>query len=101
MKTNKTIKQITITQQDIIDLVIDELFNLELIKEMDNNQIQNLSESVTFELLQSCCRKNISDVLKDFKTGIEEMELDEFKFWFGFNTEQFLNEIKSWSEFQF
>lgn len=94
MKTNKIIKQIIITQQDIVDLVIDELFNLGLIEEMDDDQIQNLSESVTFELIQSYCNKNIYDVLKDFKTGIEEMELDEFEFWFGFNTEQFLNEIK-------
>ena len=94
MKTNKIIKQIIITQQDIVDLVIDELLNLGLIEEMDDDQIQNLSKSVTFELIQSYCDKNIYDVLKDFKTGIEEMELDEFEFWFGFNTEQFLDEIK-------
>lgn len=91
MKTNKTIKQITITQQDIVDVVIDELYNLGYLEKTDNEV--NLYESVTFEHIQCHCNKDIKEVLKGFKTGIDEMELEEFEFWFGFNTQGFLREI--------
>lgn len=91
MKTNKIIKQIIITQEDIVNLVIDELINLERIEESDYQE--NLYESVIFDFIQSHCNKDIEQVLKNFKTGIDDMELDEFEFWFGFNTDNFLEEL--------
>lgn len=93
MKTIKTIKQIIVTQQDIVDVVIDELYNLGYLENI-NNEV-NFYETVTFELIQSHCKKDIEEVLKDFKTGIDEMELEEFEFWFGFNTQGFLREINT------
>ena len=91
MKTNKIIKQIIITQEDIVHLVIDELINLERIEESDYQE--NLYESVTFDFIQSHCNKDIEQVLKNFKTGIDDIELDEFEFWFGFNTDSFLEQL--------
>lgn len=90
MSKNKIIKQITITQQDIVYLVIDELFNLEFIDESEDKEIY---DKVSFELIQSYCEKSIEEVLKKFKTGIDEMELEEFEFWFGFDTKKFINEV--------
>lgn len=86
MSKNKIIKQITITQQDIIYLVIDELFNLGLIEDKE------IYDKVSFELIQYYCDKSIEEVLKNFKTGIDEMELEEFEFWFGFDTKKFITE---------
>lgn len=90
MSKNKIIKQITITQQDIVYLVIDELFNLGFIDESEDKEIY---DKVSFELIQSYCDKSIEEVLKNFKTGIDEMELEEFEFWFGFDTKRFMNEV--------
>ena len=90
MSKNKIIKQITITQRDIVYLVIDELFNLEFIDESEDKEIY---DKVSFELIQSYCDKSIEEVLKNFKTGIDEMELEEFEFWFGFDTKRFMNEV--------
>lgn len=90
MSKNKIIKQITITQRDIVYLVIDELFNLGFIDESEDKEIY---DKVSFELIQSYCSKNIEEVLKNFKTGIDEMEMEEFEFWFGFDTKRFMNEI--------
>lgn len=90
MSKNKIIKQITITQRDIVYLVIDELFNLGFIDESEDKEIY---DKVSFELIQSYCDKSIEEVLKNFKTGIDEMELEEFEFWFGFDTKRFINEV--------
>ncbi len=36
---------------------------------------------------------DIEQVLKNFKTDIDSMELVEFELWFGFNTDTFLKEL--------
>ncbi|MGB1284042.1 MAG: hypothetical protein ACPG44_06210 [Polaribacter sp.] len=71
--------------------MIDELINLELIEEYGYQE--NIYESVTFEFIQSHCNKDIEQFLKNIKTGIDDMELDEFQMWFGFNTGTFLKEL--------
>ena len=93
METQRIIKQITITEKDIIDLVQTELFNSGLLEGMDSEEIKKSDELATFELIQSHCNNNIESILKSFKTGLDDMELFEFVHWFGFNSEGYLEEL--------
>ena len=94
MEKDRTIKQITITERDIVDLVQSELYNSGLLEDMEEQEIKQLNSLASFELIQSYCDHNIETVLKDFKTGLDDMELEEFEHWFGFVSEGYLRELK-------
>jgi hypothetical protein len=93
MEKERIIKQITINERDIVDLVQSELFNSGLLEGMGEQEIKHLDILASFELIQSYCENNIENVLQSFKTGIDDMELEEFKYWFGFNCEGYLEEL--------
>lgn len=94
MEKDRTIKQITITERDIIDLVQSELYNSGLLEDMEEQEIKQLNTLASFGLIQSYCDNNIETVLRGFKTGLEDMELEEFEHWFEFNSEGYLKELK-------
>ena len=93
MEQERILKQITITEKDITDLVQTELFNSGLLEGMDSEVIKKIDEFATFELIQSYCNNNIEPILKSFKIGLDNMELEEFKYWFGFDSEGYLEEL--------
>ena len=93
MEQERILKQITITEKDITDLVKAELFNSGLLEGMDSEEINKLDELSTFEFIQSHCNNNIETILKSFKTSICNMDLEEFEYWFGFNSEGYLEEL--------
>lgn len=72
MEKDRTIKQITITESDIVDLVQSELYNSGLLEDMEEQEIKQLNSLASFELIQSYCDHNIETVLKDFKTGLDD-----------------------------
>lgn len=94
MKKDRIIKQITITERDILDLVQSELFNSGLLEGIEEQEIEQLDTLASFELIQSYCDHNIETVLRGFKTGLDDMELEEFEHWFGFDSEGYLRELK-------
>jgi hypothetical protein len=94
MEKDRIIKQITITESDIVDLVQFELYNTGLLEGMEKQEIKQLDTLASFELIQSYCDNNIETVLRSFKTGLEDMELEEFEHWFGFDSEGYLRELK-------
>ena len=94
MNKNKIIKQITITKQDIVCLFSDELFNSGILGEFENEKIEKIHKFITYELIQTYCKNDIELVLKSFKTSIDDMEIDELEFWFGFNCKGFMDELK-------
>ena len=94
MKKNSIIKQITITERDIVDLIQFELYNTGLLEDMEKQEIKQLDTLESFKLIQSYCDNNIETVLRSFKTGLDDMELEEFEHWFGFNSEGYLRELK-------
>lgn len=94
MEKDRTIKQIAITERDIIDLVHSELFNSGLLEDMEEQEIKQLDTLASFELIQSYCDHNIEVVLRSFKTDLDDMELEEFEHWFGFDSEGYLKELK-------
>ena len=94
MEKDRTIKQIAITERDIVDLVQSELFNSGLLEDMEKQEIEQLDTLASFGLIQSYCDNNIETVLRGFKTGLDDMELEEFEHWFGFNSEGYLRQLK-------
>jgi len=94
MEKDRIIKQITITERDIVDLVQSELYNTGLLEGMEQGKIKQLDTLASFGLIQSYCDNNIDTVLRGFKTGLDDMELEEFEHWFGFNSEGYLRELK-------
>lgn len=94
MEEDRIIKQLTITENDIVELVRSELYNSGLLEGMDIEDIKRLDEMASFELIQNHCDNNIETVLSGFKTGLNDMELEEFEYWFGFNSDDYLEELK-------
>ena len=94
MEKDRIIKQITITESDIVDLVQFELYNTGLLEDMEKQEIKQLNTLASFELIQSYCDHNIETVLRGFKTGLDDLELEEFEHWFGFDCEGYLRELK-------
>ncbi|WP_304142571.1 hypothetical protein [Mesoflavibacter zeaxanthinifaciens] len=94
MEKDRIIKQIAITERDIVDLVQSELYNTGLFEGLEEQEIKQLDTLASFELIQSYCDNNIETVLKGFKTGLDDMELEEFENWFGFDSEGYLKELK-------
>lgn len=93
MKNVEIIKQTTITEQDIIDLIHDELVNVGHLDGMNEKDILQLYSKATFAGIQKHCENDIKIVINQFKTGIEDMELEEFEDWFKFNTVEYLKEL--------
>ena len=93
MEKDRIIKQIAITERDIVDLVQSELFNSGLLEGLEEQEIKQLNVLASFGFIQSYCDHNIETVLKDFKTGLDDMELEEFEHWFGFNCEGYFEEL--------
>lgn len=94
MEKDRIIKQITITEKDIVDLVQSELYNTGLLKVLGIKNIKRLDAIATFEIVQNHCDNNIETVLRSFKTSLDDMDLEEFEYWFGFNSEGYLEELK-------
>lgn len=94
MEKDRIIKQITITERDIVDLVQSELYNSGLLEGMDIEDIKRLDGIASFELIQNHCDNDIETVLSGFKTGLNDMELEGFEYWFGFNSDDYFEELK-------
>ncbi len=83
------LKETKITKSDIVELVLDELINSETI----NDEEYKLAVIKTnFELLQKYCKNNIKQVL-EYLSNIDDMELDDIVYFFGFDTKKFINEV--------
>ena len=83
------LKEMKITKNDIIDLILDELINSETI---NDDEYKLAIKNTNFELLQKHCKNNIIDVIQSI-SYIDDMELDEIEDHFQFDVKGFMNEI--------
>ena len=82
------LKETKITKSDIVELVLDELINSETI----NDEEYKLAVIKTnFELIQKYCKNNIKQALEHL-SNIDDMELDDIVYFFGFDTKKFITE---------
>jgi hypothetical protein len=85
------LKEMKITKNDFIELILDELINSETINE---EEYKLAYINTNFELIQKHCKNNIKEVLETI-SSIDEMELDEIEDYFQFDVNGFINEVYS------
>jgi hypothetical protein len=88
-KMGNILKEMKITKNDFIELILDELINSETINE-EEYKLAHINTN--FELIQKHCKNNIKEVLETI-SSIDEMELDEIEDYFQFDVNGFMNEI--------
>lgn len=84
------LKEMKITKNDFIELILDELINSETI---NDDEYKLAIINTNFELIQKHCKNNIKEVLESI-SSIDDMELDEIEYFFKFDVTGFINEIK-------
>ena len=80
----------------IASIIQSELYKTGLLEDMEEQEIKQLDTLFSFGLIQSYCENNIETVSRSFKTGLDDMELEEFEHWFGFDSEGYLRQWKRW-----
>lgn len=89
-KMGNILKEMKITKNDFIELILDELINSETI---NDDEYKLAIINTNFELIQKYCKKNIKLVLKNL-SNIDDMQLDEIVEFFGFDVNEFIIQIK-------
>jgi hypothetical protein len=91
---NEILKQNILTKQDFVGMLLDELSNSGYFEDKSYEDIKLIRENTNFDLIQKYCTRDIKTVLDQIKE-FENFELDEFEFWFAFDVEGFVNELKN------
>ncbi|WP_374506166.1 hypothetical protein [Flavobacterium sp.] len=86
------LKQNTLTKQDFVGMLLDELHNSGFLDDKSEKEIELITKRSNFELIQKHCTRNIQIVLNQMK-NFDDLELEEFEYWFGLDIEGFINEI--------
>ena len=89
---NEILKQITLTKQDFVDMLVEELYNSGFLDDKSEHEIELITKKSNFELIQKHCLRDIKTVVNQIK-DFENFELEEFEDWFGFNKEEYINEL--------
>ena len=89
---NEILKQNTLTKQDFVGMLLDELNNSGFLDDKTEDEIELIKEKCNFELIQKHCLRDIKTVVNQMK-DFENLELEEFEYWFGFNKEEYMNEL--------
>jgi len=89
---NETLKQNTLTKQDFEGMLVDELYNSGFLDDKSEDEIELITEKSNFELIQKHCLRDIKTVVNQIK-DFENFELEDFEDWFGFNKEEYINEL--------
>jgi hypothetical protein len=89
---NEILKQITLTKQDFVDMLVEELYNSGFLDDKSEHEIELITEKSNFELIQKHCLRDIKTVVNQIK-DFENFELEEFEDWFGFNKEEYMKTL--------
>lgn len=89
MLKNEILKQNILTKQDFVRMLLDELLNSGYLDDKSDQEIESITNRSNFELIQKHCTRDIKTILNQMK-NFEDLELDEFEYWFGFDVESFI-----------
>ncbi len=89
---NEILKQNTLTKLDFVGMLIDELHNSGFLDDKSEQEIELITKRSNFELIQKHCTRNIHVVLNQMK-NFDDLELEEFEYWFGFNVNEYYDEV--------
>jgi hypothetical protein len=89
---SEILKQNTLTKQDFVGMLLDELNNSGFLDDKSEDEIELITKKSNFELIQKHCLRDIKTVASQIK-DFENFELEEFEDWFGFNKEEYMNAL--------
>lgn len=92
MMKNEILKQNILTKQDFVGILLDELHNLGFLDIKSEEEIESITNTSNFELIQKHCTRDIKKIINQIK-DFEDFELEEFETWFGFDVNEYINEI--------
>jgi hypothetical protein len=89
---NEILIQNTLTKQDFVGMLLDELNNSGFLDDKSEHEIELITEKSNFELIQKHCLRDIKTVASQIK-DFENFELEEFEDWLGFNKEEYMKTL--------
>lgn len=89
---NEILKQNTLTKLDFVRMLLDELHNSGFLDDKSEQEIELITKRSNFKLIQKHCTRDIKIILSQMK-NFDDLELEEFEYWFGLDIEGFINEI--------
>jgi hypothetical protein len=89
---SEILKQNILTKQDFVRILLDELHNSGFLDDKSEEEIESITNTSNFELVQKHCTRDIKTIINQIK-DFEDFELEEFEDWFGFNKEEYINEL--------
>ena len=90
---NEILKQNILTKQDFVGILLDELHNSGFLGDKSEEEIELITNTSNFELIKKHCTRDIKTIINQIK-DFEDFELEEFETWFGFDINEYINEIK-------
>lgn len=89
---NEILKQYTLTKHDFVGMLLDELHNSGFLDDKSEQEIELITKKSNFELIQKHCTRDIKTIINQMK-NINDLELEEFEYWFGLDVNKYINEI--------
>jgi hypothetical protein len=89
---NEILKQNILTKNDFVGMLLDELHNSGFLDDKSEEEIELITNTSNFELIQKHCTRDIKTIINQIK-DFEDFELDEYENWFGFDVNEYINEI--------
>lgn len=89
---NEILKQNTLTKQDFVGMLLDELSISGYFNDKSDEYIKLIREKSNFDQIQKHCTRDIKTIINQIN-DFEDFELEEFETWFGFEVNEYINEI--------
>ena len=89
---SEILKQYTLTKQDFVGMLLDELHNSGFLDDKSEQEIELITKKSNFELIQKHCTRDIKTIINQMK-NFDDLELEEFEYWFGLDVNKYISEI--------
>lgn len=89
---NEILKQNILTKSSFVRMLLDELHNSGYLDDKSEQEIELIKKNSNFELIQKHCVRDIKTIINQMK-NFEDLELEDFEYWFGLNVNEYINEV--------
>lgn len=89
---SEILKQNTLTRQDFVGMLLDELHNSGVLEDKSKQEIELITNRTYFELIQKHCTRDIETMINQMKDS-DDLELEEFEYWFGLDVEGYIKDL--------
>ena len=89
---NEILKQNILTKSSFVRMLLDELHNSGFLDDKSEQEIELITKRSNLKKKKKHCTRNIHVVLNQMK-NFEDLELEDFEYWFGLNVNEYINEV--------